>query len=175
MFSFTGLSRRKIVIFDDNMANEFVNTVKPKGLHKTRIDLDFPQTTSTTTTIYRVVQFLMNGSVTELQRELYKDVVLKLTGHGVHGSVTGPCKVDVVLNLSLPSSFQSNGVFEPKAEGMKREFSLNKNETKVITFENVFDDDFPMDHFWANFSVRGKCNMYVDVELIKPDNSSETL
>ncbi|UKK02666.2 hypothetical protein MACK_002761 [Theileria orientalis] len=175
MFTFAGLTRRKIVIFDDNMANEFVNTEKPKGLHKTRIDLDFPQTTSTNTTIYRVVQFLMNGPVTELQRDLYRNVELKLTGNGVHGSVTGPCKVDVVLKLSPPSSFQSNGVFEPKDEGMERVFSLSKDETKVVTFENVFGDDFPMDHFWANFSVRGKCNMYMDVELIKPDNSLETL
>ncbi|BAM42133.1 conserved hypothetical protein [Theileria orientalis strain Shintoku] len=148
---------------------------KPTGLQRTVLDLDFPEGTpsNNTDSRYRIVQCLAVGHIDYIQKKTYKNVSLKLTAK-VPYEQAQECTNTIIVTLSPPGTIgATDNVLTNVYKIFQKEVTLKNNESTTFVFEDVLDSGFlKMDLFWVNFEIKGKCSKYLEVDLLKPQNSS---
>ncbi|EAN31755.1 hypothetical protein TpMuguga_04g00403 [Theileria parva strain Muguga] len=146
---------------------------KPVGLHRTVLDLEFPERvgTSNTDRLYRIVQCLATGNVEYLQKKIYKSLKVKLTSRESFSDSAASCTNEVVLTLSPPGTISTDFHLTDHYKLHEKRVTLAKTQEKTVDFQDVLNDGLlDMELFWLNFEITGKCSKYLVVELLKPNN-----
>ncbi|AFZ81504.1 signal peptide-containing protein [Theileria equi strain WA] len=136
------------------------------GMRTVILDLESPGP-SADGYYHRAVNFTVQGTVSDIQRRVYKDVTLSLTPHGRY---SGGCEHTVDLQIGSAIVVPGRRVLRYTSLGAVKTLKLSTEKKYQFTLKDVFNEDVFMDDFWVHLQIKSKCFKRLHVTLESPDN-----